>query len=157
GRDEPSVTLAPWDLETAMLFAHRRSGPEGIRRVEAAAGSPAKALLSCPRYAAWILDQEEISVEDLARHGALPEFIKAESAPRKSGTRDYYAWSKELLRGMPLVSGLGIAIARLYVLDRHWPSEEWGRVFRAFLLADLLRVGRAKPVLRARLLEERDL
>src|SRR2546422_8503348 len=39
GLEGPIVALGPWDREAAMLWAHRRSGAEGIQRMEKVAAS----------------------------------------------------------------------------------------------------------------------
>lgn len=155
----PAVTLAPWDRESALLAAQRRLGAEGVRRVQAVEASPAAALLGYPRFVSHLLERRELEHRELETEGGAREFLLSLFDSFGGGAAGFPAWCE----GVYLATGRSHQFAeparRLHLSPPGLETaiSEFARVFRVFILAELIRSGRERAALPVLPLEREEL
>jgi fluoroquinolone resistance protein len=152
-----TVFLEPWEREAALLLAHHRLGPEGIRRISALERSPAAALVAYPLFLGHLLERLEAPLPELERDGGVPRFLRELHPEHIGAAPEFIRWCEMVLLDAGLHPDYWRAARRLHLAGPGAPEEFFGRVFRAYLLAELIHAGREYNALANSLLVEADL
>ena len=156
-RNEVIVRMAQWDRETAFLFAQRKSGREGVARLQALEASPAPVLLEYPAYVSFVLELDELRPEEIERDGGVPRFLHALWSERAHSS-GFATWCAHLLKQEPADSEERAASRCLHLVPREAGlMSDWAGAFRAFLIAETIRLDQWHGTLRDRRLTDGEL